>query len=264
MHPCSTLCLSELSPKSNALRHFLSRFRFYRKGIYLQLGKVRATQRQTRDVLGSMELAAPSSRLELDTNLTLLTKSLRAGSYGPSRLRAVFIPKPNSTKERLICIPIIRDRIVQRAIANYLIQNEKLPIENEFSYGFIKGRGTKQAILRAIELRSKYAWCLKTDIEAFFDRIPRADVKSRVAKALPNSSVTPLLFKVIDCEIKETWSLKPKLTKQGILPGIGLRQGMPLSPLLANLVLSGFDASIRKAGIEMIRYADDLLLFFEF
>jgi hypothetical protein len=174
-----------------------------------------------------------------------------------------LIPKPNSTKERLICIPIVRDRIVQRAIANYLVQNEKLPIENEFSYGFIRGRGTKQAIVRAIELRGKHDWCLKTDIEAFFDRIPRADVKSRIAKALPNSSVTPLLYKVVDCEIKETGQLKSKLRKQGIIPGIGLRQGMPLSPLLANLVLSSFDASVRKAGIDMIRYADDLLLFFD-
>jgi RNA-directed DNA polymerase len=199
----------------------------------------------------------------LDTNLESLTKSLRKGVYGPSRLRAVFIPKPNSTKERLICIPTIRDRIVQRAIANYLVQNEKLPIENEFSYGFIRGRGTKQAILRAIELRGKYSWCLKTDIEAFFDRIPRADVKSRVTKALPNSSVTPLLYKVIDCEIRETRALRPKLIKQGIVAGIGLRQGMPLSPLLANLVLSGFDASVKRARIEMVRYADDLLLFFD-
>jgi RNA-directed DNA polymerase len=199
----------------------------------------------------------------LDSNLISLTKSLRTGAYGPSRLRAVFIPKPNSTKERLICIPTIRDRIVQRAIANYLVQKDKLPIENEFSYGFIKGRGTKQAILRAIELRGKYAWCLKTDIEAFFDRIPRADVKSRVKRALPSSSVTPLLHKIIDCEIKETRTLKPKLIRQGIAAGTGLRQGMPLSPLLANLVLSDFDASIKRAKIEMIRYADDLLLFFD-
>lgn len=37
---------------------------------------------------------------------------------------------------------------------------------------------------------------------------------------------------------------------------------MPLSPILANLVLADFDASFRGARIEMVRYADDLLLFF--
>jgi hypothetical protein len=37
---------------------------------------------------------------------------------------------------------------------------------------------------------------------------------------------------------------------------------MPLSPLLANLVLSDFDAGFKTRRIEMVRYADDLLLFF--
>lgn len=38
---------------------------------------------------------------------------------------------------------------------------------------------------------------------------------------------------------------------------------MPLSPLLANLVLSAFDNDVERVKIEMIRYADDILLFFE-
>jgi RNA-directed DNA polymerase len=201
-----------------------------------------------------------AARLEL--HLDSLAKSLRSDNYRPSRLRAVFIPKPNSSKERLICIPIIRDRIVQKAIVNYLVQNRKLPIENDFSYGFIRGRGTKQAIRRAIELRSKYDWCIKSDIEAFFDRIPRSDAKARIAKALPNSSLTPLLHRMVDCEIKETKAIRPKLAKQGIKAGVGLRQGMPISPLIANLVLADFDASVKRAKIEMVRYADDLLLCF--
>ena len=207
-------------------------------------------------------ITAAQFAARLDSNLTSLSKDLRDGRYSPSRLRAVFVPKPNSTKERLICIPTVKDRIVQKTLANYLVQKSKFPIENEFSFGFIRGRGTKQAIARALELRSKYDWCVKTDIEAFFDRIPRNDVKARVERALPNSSITPLLHKVIDCEILETSSLRPKLSRQGIRRGVGLRQGMPLSPLLANLVLADFDGAVRRARIEMIRYADDLLLFF--
>jgi RNA-directed DNA polymerase len=207
-------------------------------------------------------LTAEQFALRVDERLATLSTELRTGRYYPSRLKAVFIPKPNSAKERLICIPVIRDRIVQRAIVNYLVVKDRFPIENEFSFGFIKGRGTNQALTRALELRQSYDWCLKSDIESFFDKIPRADAKQRVSSALKGSSVTPLIHSFIDCEIKAAPLTRHKLRKQGIASGIGLRQGMPLSPILANLVLADFDASFRRARIEMVRYADDLMLFF--
>ena len=41
---------------------------------------------------------------------------------------------------------------------------------------------------------------------------------------------------------------------------IGIIQGSPLSPLLANIYLHPFDKAMKRAGIRMVRYADDLLL----
>ncbi|WP_410052235.1 reverse transcriptase domain-containing protein, partial [Bradyrhizobium sp. SZCCHNS30582] len=137
----------------------------------------------------------------IQEQLSELSSELRSGSYRPRRLRPVFIPKPNSTTERLICIPAVRDRVVQKAIVSYLVNTEKFPIENEFSFGFIRGRGTVHAVQRALELRHRYSWCLKTDIEAFFDRIPRSDAKLRVSKSLRSSSLVPLIHQFIDCEI---------------------------------------------------------------
>jgi hypothetical protein len=37
---------------------------------------------------------------------------------------------------------------------------------------------------------------------------------------------------------------------------------MPLSPVLSNLILSSFDKRIEKRGISMVRYADDIAVFF--
>jgi RNA-directed DNA polymerase len=45
--------------------------------------------------------------------------------------------------------------------------------------------------------------------------------------------------------------------------GAGIRQGMPLSPILANLVLSEFDNRIERNGKKMVRYADDIAVFFK-
>lgn len=198
----------------------------------------------------------------LDSNLNVIKKRLQEGSYGFSKLRPVFIQKPGSTKERVICVPTVRDRIVQRAIVNYLASSEKFPIYNSSSFGFIKGQGTAKAVQRAVELRSMYEWCIKADIESFFDQVPRPFLKDRVSAALQNHSLVPLIHNAIDCDIKGTPDVVARACAHGIKGGLGIRQGMPLSPLLANLTLAKFDRAVETQRIPMVRYADDLLLFF--
>ncbi|HEU0087524.1 MAG TPA: CRISPR-associated endonuclease Cas1 [Pseudonocardiaceae bacterium] len=43
-------------------------------------------------------------------------------------------------------------------------------------------------------------------------------------------------------------------------PGIGLPQGSPLSPILANLVLEHLDERLRRAGYPVVRYSDDIAI----
>ncbi|WP_158672088.1 reverse transcriptase domain-containing protein [Bradyrhizobium guangdongense] len=199
----------------------------------------------------------------MDNNLSVLARRLQQGHYGPSQLKAVFIPKPNSDKERMICIPTVCDRLVQRAIITYLEKNQKLPIYNSSSFGFLRDLGTDAAIKAAVGYRQSYDWCLKTDIESFFDRIPRQYLKARVGKALGKHSLVPIVSKIIDCEVKPTIWNRAKISRHGIQKGLGIRQGMPLSPILANLVLSEFDSRMEHLGMKMVRYADDIAAFFE-
>ena len=42
--------------------------------------------------------------------------------------------------------------------------------------------------------------------------------------------------------------------------GRGIAQGSPLSPLLSNLALAGFDRFLDQSGVEWVRYADNFLL----
>jgi RNA-directed DNA polymerase len=198
----------------------------------------------------------------LDSKIEEIKKRLHEGTYGFSGLRPVFIRKQNSDKERVICVPTVRDRIVQRAIVNYLASTKKLPIYNASSFGFLKGQGTANAISKAVELRSVYDWCVKADIESFFDQVPRHILKERVSNVLQSHSLVPLIWKAIDCEVRGTTTDIKRAAAQGIKSGLGIRQGMPLSPLLANLTLSKFDRAVEAHRIPMVRYADDLLLFF--
>lgn len=211
---------------------------------------------------GIDNVSARQFSTKLDSNLNHVARQLREGRYGFSKLRVVFVPKQNSDGERVICIPTVRDRLVQRAIGEYLTSRSIFPITNASSFGFIRGRGPQGAISRALELRKKYDWCLKTDIQSFFDKIARQQLKTRVTKFLGGSSLESIIFNIIDCDVKITSENRQKLLNQGLAPGRGVRQGMPLSPLLANLALVGFDQHVEGRNINMVRYADDLVLFF--
>ena len=204
--------------------------------------------------------SATSFAQNLNSNITRLHQELMAGDFHFSRLKPAVIPKDNG-KFRVICVPTVKDRLVQRAIANWLIDTKKFP-HQEFVYG-IKGEGLKRALDRALALRKSLQWCVKTDIQAFFDNINRDSLKSLVHKRLRNSTVEALIFSAIDREVRPTNLQQTQEIKQaGISPGKGIRQGMPLSPLLANIALTKFDGACKEQGIKILRYADDILGFF--
>lgn len=207
----------------------------------------------------------------LQRNLNDLSNALKNNQYKFSDLRPFFIEKGNG-KERVIAAPTVKDRIVQRLILRQLTYDAKnkktrdrlgIIVEN-ISFGIGKGMdtGVHGAIKQAVKYRNKHSWVLKTDISAFFDNIPRETLKKLIRSRLKSSSLTPLIEQVIDCEIRVNGEEeKNKIKKNGIHHGLGLRQGMPLSPLLSNLVLNKLDKKIKRKNYKIIRYADDLIGF---
>jgi group II intron reverse transcriptase/maturase len=211
---------------------------------------------------GSDRVTAQQFAQNLPRNIEQICSEIASGAYTFSKLRPVLVPKVSSESNRLICIPSVKDRLVQRAIVYYLQGRNNLKLDNSVSFAFLPDRGLLDALAAAINLRASSQWVVKADIQSFFDQIPRAYIKDLVRRKLRSNSVVPLIWKVIDCEI--SWSKdREAIALMGILPGRGLRQGMPLSPLLANLTLSGFDRSVIRRQIKMIRYADDILMFFD-
>jgi len=198
--------------------------------------------------------------------LQTLAKDIKTETYTPSPLQAYFIKKDNKSY-RIICEPSWKDKIVQKAVYLFL-QNENLTLENNINYGFIKSslEGTKKnvptAIEQAVTLRNKYNYVYKTDIISFFDRIDRQILKEKIKKEIKLPSIHPLLFAIIDTEINfKNEAEKKRLEKHGLKFGMGLRQGMPLSPYLSNLMLKEFDEFLEKNEFKAVRYADDLIFF---
>lgn len=212
---------------------------------------------------GSDGQSARSFASNLDQQLDNIALQIRRGEFGFGPLRAKLISKADGVRLRLICIPNVRDRLVQRAIATNLTAGQKLGMPSREAFGFVQGRSLGEAISEVLNLRAEYPFVFETDIESFFDRIDRNDLKAKVARALGRSSLVPFIHAAIDCEVKSSKDELSKIENLGIFRGRGLRQGMPLSPLLANLALSPFDKALAKRGIRFVRYADDVVTFAE-
>jgi len=202
------------------------------------------------------------SRNEFAANIEFeaeqISALIRARKYKFSNLRPFAIPKPNG-KVRLINVPTIRDRFVQRMLLDFLIDKygSRWKIPNSFTSMGIEGEGTHGILKEAAKNIEYTDYVIKADLSAYFDTIVRSSVKDIVRKNVRHRSLHWLIFSAIDCETAtRTPEEKKFFAESKIPPGKGIRQGMPLSPLLAFLYLADVD---RKMDRRFFRYVDDML-----
>jgi RNA-directed DNA polymerase len=190
-----------------------------------------------------------------------ISNQIASGTYAFSNLRPFIVSKA-SGKKRVICVPTVRDRWVQRALLGYLSDGDKCRLKNSVSFGFVPGRGVKRAATRACEIRAQLPFVYKTDISAFFDTIERQRLASLISSLVRQRSIHQLLFSALSCEISTNDpGVLNEIRDAKIERGKGIRQGMPLSPFFANLYLRKFDQKVIRRGVPMVRYADDLIFF---
>ena len=202
---------------------------------------------------------------EQDYHFYRLRERLR-GKFKSDALLAVAKPK-QSGGNRIICVPTIGDRVVQFSILNEIKNSlAEKGLLNSISYGLVanSGRTVQEARAQAIKLKSGGRWVYKADIEKFFYNIPREVMKEAIRKVVPHRSLHHVLLAFVDTEIGDGFDhdWQEIVAEAGIVSGKGVRQGMPLSPYFAGILLRDLDKLIERRKSPALRYVDDIIAFF--
>lgn len=183
-----------------------------------------------------------------EARLAELAGDVRAGRYRPGPLRERRVPKASGDGRRLLRIPVVTDRVLQRAVLQVLqplLEPRFLPC----SFAYRPRRGVADAV-RAIgaHRRQGYTWVLDADIDDFFNQVDHALLHAFLDEDLPDDSLLALIdaWHKVDC-------LTPACDR-------GIPMGSPLSPLLANVTLHRLDTAVTAAGFPLVRYADDFIV----
>lgn len=200
-----------------------------------------------------------------------LLRELNEKSFTTAPLKGFYRTKPGKKTKRLIGIAAINDRIVQKAILTIITSSVMPHLKNGVSFGCVsKGRirdsdevepvGIKGAMTHFVKAVSqKRYWVFKSDIESFYDAIPKERIYKKIIELLPDASLNEILKEFIFFR----WGNPEEIfdTDHVSNEKIGIAQGPPLSPIFSNIYLIHFDKEMKtRYGENFIRYADDFII----
>lgn len=189
------------------------------------------------------------------SNLYKLWNRMSSGSYFPSPVRMVEIPKSGGRGRRVLGVPTVADRTAQSVAVAYL---EPLvePVFHPDSYGYRPGRSPLDAVAVCRARCFEYAWVLDLDIEGFFDNLDH----DLILKAVAHHTDDKWILMYV-----QRWLSAPLQQPDGsqIVRGRGSPQGASISPLLANLFMHyAFDAWMAREfpHVPFERFVDDVIV----
>lgn len=207
--------------------------------------------RKNRGAAGIDRVSIKMYEENLSENLLSLMRELKQGTYQPTPLRRVHIPKGDG-KTRPLGIPTVKCRIAQEVVRRLINSTFEKRFHGN-SYGFRPGRNCHQAVWCVLQyIKQGYRYAADVDIKGFFDNIPHELIMESVSSKIADGNILRLIEKFLKSGVMEEGELKPTTR--------GTPQGGVISPLLANIALDHLDWYLASKGYIFVRYADDFVV----
>ncbi|MQB02173.1 MAG: group II intron reverse transcriptase/maturase, partial [Actinobacteria bacterium] len=140
-------------------------FAISKHAVWQAYRKVKANQ----GAAGVDEQSLAQFEQDLQGNLYKLWNRMSSGTYFPSPVRLVEIPKKTGGV-RPLGVPTVADRIAQTVAAQEL-ERVVEPIFDDDSYGYRPGRSAHDALAVCRQRCWKFDWVVDLDVKAFFDSV---------------------------------------------------------------------------------------------
>lgn len=168
-----------------------------------------------------------------------IIKEIATETWKPKTCRQIMIPKPGKIEKRPLGIQGGTDKIVQGGVLLILEAIFESKFSNQ-SYGFIRNRGTHDALKYLEEKGTGSTLALEGDIKALFPSVHHNRLIEILGKNIEDQQFLKLIAKMLKAGV---WDME---TDTYTKPLMGTPQGSIVSPILSNIYLNEMDVWIQE------------------